>query len=80
MLTLIINSLEQAKKLDFDVEKYTLLVNEKSETQGVLCFIPLGNKEVKVLVPAPFHRDLMSASANFTYRQLLKHKEAIVLK
>lgn len=80
MLTSIINSLEQAKKLDFDVEKYTLLVNEKSETQGVLCFVPLGNREVKVLVPAPFHKDLVESTENFTYRRLLKHKEVIVLR
>lgn len=80
MLTLIVNSLEQAKKLDQGVDKFTLLVDEKSETQGVLCFVPLGNKEIKVLLPAPFHQELVENGHGFTYRQLLKHKQVIILK
>lgn len=80
MINIIIKSLEQAKKLDYPVEKYTMLVNEKSETEGVLCFIPLGNKEVKVLLPAPHHKDFINLSEIPTYRLLLKHQELIVLK
>lgn len=80
MLNIIINSLQQVNKLDQPVEKHTMLVNEKSETEGILYFIPVGNKVIKVLLPAPYHSDFVNSSALPTYRQLLKHKEIIVLK
>lgn len=81
MLNTLMNSLKQAKKLDQSVDKYTMLINEKSETEGVLCFVPQdGRKEIKVLLPAPYHQDLLASSEIFTYKQLLSHKEAIVLK
>lgn len=80
MLSIILNSLKQANKLDQPVEKYTMLVNEKSETEGILCFVPTDRKEVKVLLPAPHHKSLLADSDTFTYKQLLSHKEAIVLK
>lgn len=80
MLNLIINSLKQANKLDQPIEKYTMLVNEKMQTEGVLCFVPMGNKEVKVLLPAPYHVDFLEPSDIPTYKRLLMHKEAIVLK
>ncbi|SKB97842.1 hypothetical protein SAMN05660841_03427 [Sphingobacterium nematocida] len=80
MLNTIINSLQQANKLDQPVEKFTMLVNEKSETQGALYFIPIKDREIKVLLPAPYYKDFQGLSAALTYRQLLKHKEIIVLK
>lgn len=80
MLDTIIKNLQQANKLDEPVEKYTMLVNEKSETQGALYFIPVKDREIKVLLPAPFHNDFPDLSGALTYRQLLKHKEIIVLK
>lgn len=80
MLDTIINNLQQANILDRPVEKYTMLVNEKSETQGALYFVPIKGREIKVLLPAPHHNDFQGLSEALTYRQLLKHKEIIVLK
>lgn len=80
MLSLLLNSLKQANKLDLPVEKYTMLVNEKMETEGILSFIPLDKKQVKVLLPAPYHKDLLELSETFTYKNLLLHKEVIILK
>lgn len=80
MLNIIINNLQQAKKLEQPVEKHTMLVNEKSEIEGVLYFIPLGNKEVKVLLPTPYYKDFVDLTGGPTYRQLLNHREIIVLK
>ncbi|WP_164112502.1 MULTISPECIES: hypothetical protein [Sphingobacterium] len=80
MLDTIVNNLQQANMLDRPVEKYTMIVNEKSETQGALYFIPIKNREIKVLLPAPHHKDFQGMCDALTYRQLLKHKEIIVLK
>lgn len=80
MLSTLLNILKQANKLDLPVEKYTMLINEKTETEGILCFVPMERKEIKVLLPNPYHKDLLELSTPFTYKHLLSHKEVIILK
>ena len=78
--TVLISKLKESKTLDNAVQKYTLIVNDKSEEQGALFFIPVGGKEFKVLVPAPFHKDLIQEDQVASYNKVLNHKEAAILK
>lgn len=76
----LIENLKKANKLHTTVEKYTLIVNDKSETQGALFFIPIDAKEFKLLLPAPFHTSVLIEDSKPTFLQILMHKEALLLK
>lgn len=76
----LIDKLKESNALTNPVKKFTLIVNEKSETQGALFFIPLGSKEFKVLIPAPFHSDVIAIDNNPSLAKILNHKEALLLK
>lgn len=76
----IIDTLKKSNELGNLVQKHTLIVNDKSETQGALFFIPIASKEYKILVPTPFHLDLFEGNNKPTYHKLLMHKEALLLK
>lgn len=70
-----------AEKLENQqVKKYTLIINDKSEVQGALFFIPSNGKEFKVMVPAPFHQTLITENTVASYKEVLKHKESMLLK
>ncbi len=75
----VIKKLEALNRLNEIADKFTELNDEKFIEHGVLFFIPLERYEVKVLSPAPFHKKLI-ASGNPTYKQVLTHKEAMLLK
>lgn len=74
------DKLKESNSLDTAVKKHTLIVNDKSETQGALFFIPVTGKEYKVLIPAPFHTDILVEDAAPSYKAVLNHKEAVLLK
>lgn len=76
----LIKKLKEANELQTLVRKHTLLVNEKLETQGALFFIPIESKEYKVLIPAPFHTELLSTEEAPTHSKIINHKEALLLK
>lgn len=76
----LLNGLKSVNQHSITITKYTLIVNEKSETQGALFFIPLNTKEYKVLVPAPFHLDLLHDSKKPNHIDILQHREALLLK
>lgn len=76
----LIDTLKQTNELTKEVKKFTLIVNEKSETQGALFFIPIGAKEFKVLVPSPFHSEIIPVEGNPTHLKILMHKQAVLLK
>lgn len=76
----LLNTLKKANEHTNTVSKHTLIVNDKSETQGALFFIPINGKEFKVLIPAPFHSEVLSDDKKPTYLQVLQHKEAFILK
>ncbi len=78
-MELLIKKLEKSKKLGEKVSKYTQIIDDKSVSHGVLFFIPMDKFEAKVLVPAPFHESLF-LNGDPTYQQVLKHKEAMMLK
>ena len=66
--------------LDAAVVKYTMLIDEKMNEQGALFFIPLGNKEIKVVIPAPAHISFLKDESKVTYKNLLLNKDIIILK
>lgn len=75
----VIKKLEALGKLNQMAEKYTQITDDKLVIHGVLFFIPLEKYEVKVLIPAPFHSEML-AKGNPTFKQILNHKEAMLLK
>lgn len=75
----VIKKLEELKRINDKAEKFTELTNENFVEHGVLFFIPLEKYEVKVLIPAPFHKSIF-ASGTPTYKQVVNHKEAMLLK
>lgn len=76
----LIDNLKKTNQLTALVEKFTFIVNEKSETQGALFFIPIESKEYKILIPAPFHTDVLDDKSNPSYYKIVTHKEALLLK
>lgn len=76
----LIEKLKKSNDLNTTIHKFTLIVNDKSETQGALFFIPIEGKEYKVLVPAPFHGDLLPEDHKPTHLKIVMHKEALLLK
>ena len=75
----IIKKLESQKKLDDIASKYTLLIDENHSENGALFFISMDKFEAKILVPAPYHSSLL-LNGPPTYRKLLNHKEAMMLR
>ena len=78
--SVLITKLKESNSLNLPVLKYTLIVTENAEEQGALFFIPVGSKEYKVLIPAPYHKDILSDEKANTYYNILNHKEAAILK
>lgn len=76
----LIDKLKKTNEHQDPIRKFTLIVNEKSETQGALFFVPVESKEYKILVPAPFHLDLVSEENKPSHIKILMHKEALLLK
>lgn len=74
------DKLKESNSLDNPVKKHTLIINDKSETQGALFFIPVTGKEYKVLLPAPFHEELFINDDIPSYKAVLSHKQAVLLK
>lgn len=79
-IQLIQEKLKAQQLLDSIIKKYTLLIDEKMNEQGALFFIPLGSKEIKIVLPSPFHQDFMREESNVTYKNLLSQREIIILK
>ncbi|MGJ1204863.1 hypothetical protein [Sphingobacterium lactis] len=75
----VIKKLESLNRINNKAEKYTHVTDDKAVVQGVLFFVPLEKFEVKILIPAPFHESLFQ-NGNPTFKQLLNHKEAMMLK
>jgi len=75
----IIKKLETLKRINEKTEKFTELTDENFVEHGVLFFIPLEKYEVKVLIPAPFHKTIFQ-NGTPTFKQILNHKEAMLLK
>ncbi|NGM71808.1 hypothetical protein [Sphingobacterium sp. SGL-16] len=79
-IQIIQDKLKALKLLDNNITKYTLLIDEKMIEQGALFFIPLGNKEIKAVIPAPTHKYFLMNEDKITYKNLLAHKDIIILK
>lgn len=79
-IQIIQDKLRAQNLLETKILKYTLLIDDKMSEQGALFFIPLGNKEIKIVLPAPSHQDFLKQESQVTYKNLLLHKQIIVLK
>lgn len=79
-IQIIQEKLKAQQMLDAAVVKYTMLIDEKMNEQGALFFIPLGNKEIKVVLPAPAHLDFLKDESKVTYKNLLQSRDIIILK
>ncbi|WP_140938208.1 hypothetical protein [Sphingobacterium lumbrici] len=75
----IITKLEKTNTINNIAAKFTLIVDEHQIVHGALFFIPIENRDYKVMIPAPFHEALI-ANAPPTYKKILTHKEALLLK
>ncbi len=78
--SVLISKLKDSNTLNNAVQKFTLIVTESKEEHGALFFIPVGNKEYKVVIPAPYHKELLDNDQIATYARILNHKEAAILK
>ncbi len=79
-IQLLIDTLKKNNKLKDVIRKSTLIVNEKSETQGALFFISIGPKECKILLPAPYHLEILEKNPTPANQDILEHREALLLK
>lgn len=80
-IQLIQDKLKSQQLFDNVIEKYTLLIDEKMNEQGALFFVPIGNnKEIKIVIPAPFHHDFLKEASMVTYKNLLLRRDIIILK
>lgn len=75
----VIKKLESLKRLNDKAEKFTEIIDENFLEHGVLFFIPLEKYEVKILIPAPHHKAIL-LNGTPTFKQVLNHKEAMMLK
>ncbi|WP_197091606.1 hypothetical protein [Sphingobacterium endophyticum] len=75
----MIKKLESLKRLNEKAEKFTEIIDENFLQHGVLFFIPLEKYEVKILIPAPHHKAILQ-NGTPTFKQVLNHKEAMMLK
>ncbi len=75
----VIKKLESLKRLNEKAEKFTEIIDENFLQHGVLFFIPLEKYEVKILIPAPHHKAILQ-NGTPTFKQVLNHKEAMMLK
>ncbi|MEJ5054579.1 hypothetical protein [Sphingobacterium sp. MYb382] len=75
----LIKRLTDAGRINEQVEKYTLLVDEAQKSHGALFFIEVDGRTYKVMVPAPVHEAVLKDGAP-TAKGLLNHKEAMLLK
>lgn len=75
----VIKKLESLKRLNEKAEKFTEIIDENFVEHGVLFFIPLEKFEVKILIPAPYHKAILQ-NGTPTFKQVLNHKEAMMLK
>lgn len=79
-IQIIQDKLKSQQLLDSKIQKYTLLVDEKMSEQGALFFVPVGNKEIKIVIPAPHHQNFLKDDTHVTYKNLLVRKDIVVLK
>ncbi|GGH19327.1 hypothetical protein GCM10011418_23650 [Sphingobacterium alkalisoli] len=75
----IIKKLEKSNSINDIVTKFTLIVDENQLVHGALFFIPVDNRDYKVMIPAPYH-EILIADVPPTYKKILNHKEALLLK
>lgn len=76
----LINELKKANEHQKIISKHTLLVNDKSQTLGALFFICSLKKEYKLMIPAPFHSELLKDTTVPTALEVLQHKEVLLLQ
>ena len=79
-IQIIQDKLKALQLLDSKIQKYTLLIDDKMMEQGALFFVPLGGKEIKIVIPAPTHQVFLKDESKVTYKNLLLQKEIIILK
>ena len=75
----VIKKLKTLNRLEDQVEKYTLVIDDKQVEHGVLFFIPLDKFVVKVLIPAPFHQTILQDKLP-TFKEILNNRHAMLLK
>lgn len=75
----VIKKLESLNRINDKAEKFTEITDENFVEHGILFFIPLEKYEVKVLIPEPHHKGLFQ-NGTPTFKQVLNHKEAMMLK
>jgi hypothetical protein len=75
----IIKKLEKTNSINDVTKKFTLIVDEHQVVHGALFFISVENRDYKVMIPAPFH-EVLIANDPPTYKKILNHKEALLLK
>ena len=75
----ILKLVTEAKLANEKVKKYTLIIDEQQREHGALFFIEVKGKSYKVLLPSPYHQELLKDS-DPTFQQVLSHREAMLLK
>lgn len=75
----LIKLLASTQGLNQPVTKYTLLIDDKEKLHGALFYLSIAGKTYKIMVPNPFHEELLKDGDPLA-KQLLEHREAMLLK
>ncbi|MCY4779013.1 hypothetical protein ORI89_05085 [Sphingobacterium sp. UT-1RO-CII-1] len=70
--------IKSAGLLSEKLKEYTLIVDDKGQEHGMLFFFKINGRQYKIMLPTPHH--MVWKDERPTYQQLLKNKEAMLLK
>jgi len=69
------------EKIENDpVKSFSLITDEKQITHGCIFIIAVKNRDYKVFIPAPHHKNLIPENNTPKIKEILAHKEAMLLK
>ena len=73
----LIQLIEKEKLGNQPAKQHTLIIDEKQMVHGALFMVKTARKTFKVMIPAPFHEELLKDEV--TVSKLIKHPHAMLL-
>lgn len=73
----LIQLIEKEKIGNQQAKQHTLIIDDKQVVHGALFMIKTARKTFKLMIPAPFHEEVLKAEV--TISTLIKHPQAMLL-
>ncbi|MDM1294018.1 hypothetical protein HX021_06880 [Sphingobacterium sp. N143] len=73
----LIQLIEKEKLGNQPITQHTLIIDDKQIVHGALFLVKTERKTFKIMVPAPFHEELLNKKTSI--QMLIKHPEAMLL-